>query len=75
MIGTYSSSAEAEADRAQQMRMIGALGAWTRALRKDECNAWCISGKRGKVYTWGDNRAWLLSVQCRSKRVTTRTLV
>jgi hypothetical protein len=56
-MGTYSNSAEAEADRAQQMRMIGALGAWTRALRKDECAAWCISGNHGKVYTWGDNRA------------------
>ena len=67
-MGTYSNSAEAEADRAQQMRMIGALGAWTRALRKDECAAWRVSGKHGRIYTWGDGSTWLLSVQCRSAR-------
>ena len=39
--------AEAEADRKQQ-RELGALGAWGRALQRDVCGAWTISGTRGK---------------------------
>jgi len=63
---TYDSGAEAEADRAQQKALLAALRAWHRALRRDECGAWCISGKHGRVYTWGDAKTWLLWVGCRS---------
>jgi hypothetical protein len=38
-----------------------------------ECSAWCISGKRGQIYTWGDGSTWLLSVRCRSPRHWTAT--
>jgi hypothetical protein len=41
--------AEAEADGAQQPRLIAALGAWDRALRRDELAAWCITGTRGCI--------------------------
>src|SRR5262249_29053766 len=63
---TYDSAAEATADRDQQRALLGALGTWDRALRKDECGAWTISGTRGTVHTWGDNRTWVLFVACRS---------
>ena len=39
---TYDTIAEAEADRAQQLRLLAALGAWDRALRRDELAAWRI---------------------------------
>jgi hypothetical protein len=65
---TYNSAAEAEADRAQQQALLEALGAWDRALRRDECGAWCISGHRGSIHTWGDGRTWVLFVACRSAR-------
>jgi hypothetical protein len=45
---TYNSAAEAEADRAQQQTLLEALGAWDRALRRDECGAWRIDGTRGR---------------------------
>ena len=51
----------AEADRAQQLRLLAALGAWDRALRRDDCSAWCISGKTGSIHTWGDGRTWACS--------------
>src|SRR5262245_33658425 len=63
---TYDSGAEAEADRAQQKALLAAFRAWDRALHRDECGAWCISGKYGRVYTWGDAKTWLLLVGCRS---------
>jgi len=63
---TYDSRAEAQADREQLENLLVALGAWDRALRRDECGAWCISGKTGRVYTWGDGRTWMLFVACRS---------
>jgi hypothetical protein len=72
-MGTYSNTAEAEADRAQQLRMLEALGAWNRPLRKDECAAWCISGKHGRIYSWGDGKTWALWVHCRSPRHWTAT--
>jgi hypothetical protein len=43
---TYDSAAEAEADRAQQKDLLTALNAWDRALRRDECGAWCIHGNK-----------------------------
>jgi hypothetical protein len=65
---TYDSAADADADRTQQEGLLTALGGWDRALRRDECGAWCIMGKTGKVYTWGDGQTWVLWVGCRSAR-------
>jgi hypothetical protein len=50
---TYESAGEAEADRAQQLQLLAALGAWDRALRRDELAAWRIQGTRGHIYTDG----------------------
>jgi hypothetical protein len=57
-----------DADRVQQKELLVALNAWTRALRRDECGAWCIRGTSGSVHTWGDGATWVLYVACRSKR-------
>ena len=65
---TYESRAEAQADREQQEKLLAALGGWDRALRRDECGAWCLDGKTGRAYTWGDGRSWVLLVACRSVR-------
>jgi hypothetical protein len=67
-VNTYDSAADAEADRAQQLRLLAALGAWDRALRRDELAAWCIQGARGSIYTSGDGKTWVLYVACRSAR-------
>ena len=62
-MNTYETAAEAEADRAQQLRLLAALGAWDRALRRDELAAWCIAGTYlhrrrrqdlGEGCRWGD---------------------
>ena len=66
MSDTYDSAADAAADREQQLTLLTALGAWDRALRRDECWAWCIHGKHGRIHTWGDGRTWTLYVACRS---------
>jgi hypothetical protein len=63
---TYETAAEAEADRTQQKALLAALGGWDRALRRDECGAWRIEGKRGSAYTWGGGKTWVLFVACRS---------
>lgn len=73
MNDTYETAAEAEVDRAQQRDLIRALNAWCRALRRDECGAWCISGKHGSVHTWGDGRTWVIYVGCRSTMHRTHT--
>ena len=66
---TYDSQAEAEADRDQQRSLLVALNAWDRALRRDDCSAWCIAGKHhGRIYGWGDGKAWVLYVRCRSEK-------
>jgi hypothetical protein len=70
---TYDSAAEAAADRNQQKALLAALGAWDRALRRDECGTWTISGTRGTVHTWGDTKTWVLYVACRSARHWTAT--
>ena len=70
---TYDCAAEAETDRAQQGQLLATLGAWGRALRRDTCNAWCIRGAGGHIYTWGDNKTWALWVHCRSPRHWTAT--
>jgi hypothetical protein len=70
---TYDTAAEAAADRAQQLSLLEALGAWDRALRRDECGAWTIRGERGTIHTWGDGRTWVLYVACRSGHHWTHT--
>ena len=55
-------AADAEVDRVQQKGLLAALNAWGRALRRDECGAWCIDGKRGSIHTWGDGKTWVLFV-------------
>ena len=59
---TYETAAEDEADRTQQLRLLAALGAWDRALRRDELAAWCIQGTRGSIYTSGARKTWVMYV-------------
>jgi hypothetical protein len=66
MRDTYDSGAEAETDRAQQKALLTALNGWDRALRRDECGAWTITGSRGSIHS--DGNAWLLYVRGRSAR-------
>ena len=73
MGNTYDSASEADADRAQQKAMLMALNAWDRAVRRDECGAWTITGCRGTIHTWGDEKTWVLYVGCRSARHWTST--
>jgi hypothetical protein len=65
---TYDSAADAAADREQQQSLVGALNAWDRALRRDECGAWRINGRHGSIHTRGDGKTWVLFVRCRSKQ-------
>jgi hypothetical protein len=67
-MNTYETAAEGEAGRAQQLRLLAALGAWDRALRREELAAWCIQGSRGSIYTSGDGKTWVLHVSGRSVR-------
>ena len=60
-------------DRGQQLLLLAALGAGDRALRRDACGDWCISGSRGGIYTWGDRRTWVIWVGCRSTKQWTHT--
>jgi hypothetical protein len=73
MAETYNNSAEAGSDRDQQRQMLAALGASGTGLCRDVCNAWCIRGTEGHIYTWGDGKAWVMSVRCRSARHWTAT--
>jgi hypothetical protein len=63
---TYVSAADAETDRARQKALLAAINGWDRALRRDECGAWCINGTRGSVHSWGDGSSWVLHVTGRS---------
>jgi hypothetical protein len=65
---SYKSRVEADADRTTQIMLLNALCAWEHALRRDECGAWRINGKRGHIYTWGDGKSWLLYIQADSPR-------
>jgi hypothetical protein len=65
-INAYDSAQESDAHRAQQKALLAALGAQDRALRRDECGAWAISGKHGSISTWGDGETWVVFVGCRS---------
>jgi hypothetical protein len=68
MRDTYGNTAEADADRAQQRSLLAALNGWNRALRRDDCGAWCINGKQGSIHTWGDGATWVLYIACHSAR-------
>jgi hypothetical protein len=61
-------ASDADVDRIQQQSPLVALNAWGRALRRDECGAWRIDGKRGSIHAWGDGATWILYVSCRSGR-------
>jgi hypothetical protein len=68
---TYRTGAMEQADKLKQGQLLAALGAWDRALRRDECGAWCINGWSGHIVTWSDDpaeTAWLVYVTCRSAR-------
>src|SRR5436190_3451138 len=65
---SYKSRVEADADRATQVTLLNALNAWESALRRDDCGAWRINGKRGHVFTWGDGQSWVLYIQAGSPR-------
>jgi len=56
----YESAKEAEADREMQRCLLVALDASQRSLRRDECGAWRVTGRKGHAYTWGPNGGWLL---------------
>ena len=72
----YTNAARPAADRIQQLALLARLGAWDRALRRDECGvAWVIIGKEGSIHTWGDGQTWVLYVTCRSVRHWTATKV
>lgn len=49
-------------DREQQLCLLKALGVWDRALRRDECGDWRISGRTGWIITWGDGNTWCVVV-------------
>jgi hypothetical protein len=72
-VNTYDSATEAEADKAQQKALLKALNAWDRALRRDECGAWTITGSRGTIHTCGDGKTWVLFVRCHSEKQWTWT--
>src|SRR5262245_45379278 len=40
--------------------LLKALDGQSRTLRRDECGAWRIYGKRGHVYASGPSGAWLI---------------
>ena len=57
---TYSTMAEADADKQQLRSMLTALDAASNQMRLDECRTWTIRGKRGYVATWGDGARWFI---------------
>jgi hypothetical protein len=65
---SYAAFKEAEADRDALRGLLRALDVSNRTLRRDECGAWCIRGRRGHVYTWGPSGGWLLFCDGHSPR-------
>jgi hypothetical protein len=47
-------------DRDVLRSFLLALDAPKRSLRRDECGAWCITGRKGHTYAWGPSGGWLL---------------
>ena len=48
--------------------LLAALNGWDRALCRDDCGDWCISGSRGSVHARGGCKAWVLCARSRSTR-------
>jgi hypothetical protein len=65
---TYRDQRDKDADKAQQLKLLVALGARECALRLDECECWRIGGNRGHIYTWGDDQSWVMYCRCRSSK-------
>jgi hypothetical protein len=66
---SYRTAALERADRAKQEQLLVALGAWDRALRRDDCGAWVIEGWAGHIVSWGDGEpGWLIYVIASSVR-------
>ena len=45
-----------------------ALDASKRSLRRDECGAWRVTGRKGYTYTWGPSGGWLIHCAVSSPR-------
>lgn len=56
----YANSKEAKADCDVLRGLLLALEGSKRTLRRDECGAWRILGRKGHDYTWGPSGGWLL---------------
>jgi hypothetical protein len=54
-------------DRAQLHPLVTALHASGLAMRRDVYGSWCIVGRYGHVYTWGDGESFALYVASGSK--------
>ena len=65
---SYRNREEERDDRAQQTRLLVALGAAPSQLRRDECGWWIIAGRHGAIRTWGDGKTWGAYVTGRSAR-------
>jgi hypothetical protein len=67
---TYRSAIDADVDRLQQFALLQAIGGQDRALSRDACGAWMLSGKHGHIYSWGDvgRASWFLYVECPTER-------
>jgi hypothetical protein len=50
---TYATIAEADVDPAQQLRLLAALGAWDRALRRDEVRRQAHRQQDRQIHTAG----------------------
>jgi len=68
MPDTCDTAQEAAADRAQQLELLEALGAWDRALRREACGAWTVMGSAGTIHTYGDGRTWVIYLRCQSEK-------
>jgi hypothetical protein len=64
----YTTVKDAQADRDALRRLLVALGAPKRSLRRDECGAWSIIGPKGYVSSWGANGGWLIYCEAHSLR-------
>jgi hypothetical protein len=65
----YRTGVAERADRAKQLKLLVALGAWDRALRRDDCGAWVIEGWCGHIASWSDTESgWVIYVAARSAR-------
>src|SRR5262245_45227448 len=58
-LDTYDTTEEAEADRARHQKLLGGARRQERALRRDECGAWRITGSRGSIHTQADGKTYV----------------